>query len=88
MALIEVKKPGPFEEAEMKKFQTWEGEAGSFEWPYTENGEKILVLEGRATVKMGGEEKSFGAGDIVIISKGHMATWTIHEKVRKHYQVI
>ncbi len=82
---IEVRKPTPEEEAEMKQCPTWEKEPSEFEWHYDEQ-ETCLVLEGEVTVEAEGQSVSFGAGDLVIFPKGLDCVWKVKKKIRKHYK--
>ncbi|MCG6872199.1 MAG: cupin domain-containing protein [Gammaproteobacteria bacterium] len=65
----------------------WEKEASEFPWSY-ETGETCYFLAGRATITPeDGEAVEVGEGDLVRFPAGLRCTWTIHEAVRKHYQL-
>jgi uncharacterized protein len=82
---IEVRKPTPQEESQMKTCPIWTKEASQFPWSYDER-ETCLILEGDVTVEGGGESVSFGPGDYVVFPQGLECTWTIKKAVRKHYK--
>ena len=82
---IQVRKPTPEEEEEMKKCPTWEKEPSEFPWHYDEQ-ETCLVLEGDVTVEAGDQTVRFGAGDLVVFPKGLDCVWKIKQKIRKHYK--
>ncbi len=82
---IEVRKPTPEEEAEMKAWPTWSKEPSKFPWHYDEK-ETCLVLEGEVTVEADDETVSFGPGDCVVFPQGLECTWKISKAVRKHYK--
>lgn len=83
--LITVRKPTDAERKEAAAWPVWEKEASSFPWRYGDK-ETCLILEGEVTVKAGGEEVSFGAGDYVIFPEGLACAWTIKRAVKKHYR--
>lgn len=82
---ITVRKPTSEEVAKARLWPVWKKEASSFEWSYDEQ-ETCLILEGRASVEGGGQKVTFKAGDYVIFPKGLECTWTITQKIRKHYK--
>jgi len=84
---IMVKKPSPEELEKMGVFSwpIWEKEVSSFPWHYGEK-ETCYLLEGRVKVEpKGGSAVEFGKGDLVVFPAGMSCTWTIYEKVKKHY---
>ncbi|MHC4981623.1 MAG: cupin domain-containing protein [Planctomycetota bacterium] len=83
---IELRKPTPDEENEMKSCPIWEQEASKFPWHYDEQ-ETCLILEGRVEVTTDdGQKVSFGPGDYVVFPKGLDCTWDVKKAVRKHYK--
>ncbi len=56
---IEVRKPTPEEESQMKTCPTWSKEPSEFGWHYDQQ-ETCLVLEGEVTVETADETVSFG----------------------------
>jgi uncharacterized protein len=81
---IKVSKPTPQQIKEAKQWPIWEKEPSTFPYSY-DSEEKFFVLEGKATVKTPSGTASFGAGDFVVMPKGLKCTWTVTEKIRKHY---
>lgn len=50
--------------------------------------ETVVVLEGRATVTAAsGESIEVGPGDLVFVDAGEVATWTVHETLRKVFVI-
>ena len=82
---IEVRKPTPEEEAEMKTWPTWSKEPAEFPWRYDQK-ETCLVLEGDVTVEAGDQSVSFGPGDRVVFPQGLQCTWKVNKAIRKHYK--
>lgn len=83
---IEVRKPTPEEEAEMKQCPTWEKEPSEFPWHYDEK-ETCLIIEGEATVEAPGQTVSFGPGDLVTFPKGLDCVWKVKKPLRKYYKI-
>jgi uncharacterized cupin superfamily protein len=53
-----------------------------------EHDEVFVVLEGRATIEVqGGPTVRVGPGDVCVLQRGARTTWTVHEAVRKVFQV-
>jgi uncharacterized cupin superfamily protein len=53
-----------------------------------EQDEVFVVLEGRATIEVqGGPTVRVGPGDVCVLQRGARTTWTVHEAVRKVFQV-
>jgi uncharacterized protein len=53
-----------------------------------EADELFVVVSGRATVEVeGGPTLEVGAGDAVVLRAGWRTRWTVHETLRKVYQV-
>jgi uncharacterized cupin superfamily protein len=53
-----------------------------------EQDEMFVVLEGRATIEVeGGATLEVGPGDIGILERGARTVWTIHEALRKVFQI-
>ena len=82
---IEVRKPTPDEETEMKACPTWHKEPSEFPWHYDQQ-ETCLVLEGDVTVEAAGQSVSFGPGDYVVFPRGLDCTWKVKQTIRKHYK--
>ncbi|OHB69233.1 MAG: cupin [Planctomycetes bacterium RBG_13_63_9] len=82
---IEVRKPTPEEEAQMKACPTWQKETSEFPWYYDEP-ETCLVLEGEVTVESADQTVTFGAGDYVVFPRGLECTWKVTKPIRKHYK--
>ena len=54
----------------------------------TEEDEVFVVLEGRATIAVdGGPRLEVGPGDVCVLERGARTTWTVHEALRKVFQV-
>jgi uncharacterized cupin superfamily protein len=79
-----IKKPSKEEKEKATKWPIWEKEESSFPWQYDET-ETCLILEGKASVKCPDGTVEFGSGDYVIFPRGLNCTWTIKEKIKKHY---
>lgn len=53
-----------------------------------EADELFVVISGRATIEVeGGPTLEVGPGDSAVLPEGARTTWTIHETLRKVYQV-
>jgi hypothetical protein len=53
-----------------------------------EEDELFVVLEGRATIEIeGGPTLEVGPGDVCVLERGARTTWTVHEALRKVFQV-
>jgi uncharacterized cupin superfamily protein len=53
-----------------------------------EADENFVVLEGRATIEIeGGPTLEVGPGDTCVFDRGARTTWTVHERLRKVYQI-
>jgi len=54
----------------------------------TEQDELFVVIEGRATIEVtDGPTIEVGPGDVCILERGARTTWTIHEPLRKVFQI-
>ena len=54
----------------------------------TEEDELFVVLEGRATIEVvDGPTLDVGPGDVCVLERGARTTWTIHEALRKVFQI-
>jgi uncharacterized cupin superfamily protein len=54
----------------------------------TESDELFVVLTGRATIEVeDGPTLEVGPGDVGLLHAGDRTTWTVHEDLRKIYQV-
>ena len=50
--------------------------------------ETVVILEGRATVTaQSGDSIDVTAGDLVFVDAGEVATWTVHEQLRKVFVI-
>jgi uncharacterized protein len=53
-----------------------------------EEDELFVVLEGRATIEIeGGPTLRVGPGDLCVLERGARTTWTVHEPLRKVFQI-
>lgn len=53
-----------------------------------EADELFVVLSGRATIEIeGGPTLEVGPGDACVLDRGARTTWTVHERLRKVYQI-
>jgi uncharacterized protein len=53
-----------------------------------EADEVFVVLSGRATIEFeGGTTLEVGPGDVAVLPEGAVTRWTVHETLRKVYQV-
>jgi uncharacterized protein len=53
-----------------------------------EADELFVVISGRATIEVeGGPTLEVGPGDAVLLEDGWRTTWTVHETLRKVYQI-
>lgn len=53
-----------------------------------EQDEVFVVLEGRATIEVHeGPTLEVGPGDVCVLERGARTTWTVHEALRKVFQV-
>lgn len=53
-----------------------------------EADELFVVLSGRATIEVeGGATLQVGPGDVAVLPQGAVTRWTVHETLRKVYQV-
>ena len=54
----------------------------------TEQDELFVVIEGRATIEVAdGPTIDVGPGDVCILERGARTTWTVHEPLRKVFQI-
>ena len=55
----------------------------------TEADEMFVVLTGRATIELlsDGRVLEVGPGDVCVLAEGERTQWTIHETLRKVYQI-
>ncbi|MEV3933623.1 MULTISPECIES: cupin domain-containing protein [unclassified Streptomyces] len=54
----------------------------------TEADELFVVVSGRATIEVdGGPALTVGAGDLCVLREGDRTTWTVHETLRKAYEI-
>ena len=87
MATISVTRPSEHALMELgvKNWPIWTCDVSRFNWHYDQK-ETCYLLEGRVTVTAGGDEVSFGAGDLVILPEGLDCVWDVKAPVKKHYQ--
>lgn len=53
-----------------------------------EADELFVVLSGRATIEIeGGPTLRVGPGDVAVLPEGAVTRWTVHETLRKVYQI-
>jgi uncharacterized cupin superfamily protein len=53
-----------------------------------EADEMFVVISGRATIAVeGGPVFDVGPGDVCVLTEGARTTWTVHETLRKVYQI-
>lgn len=53
-----------------------------------EEDELFVVISGRATIEVeGGPTLEVAPGDVCVLAEGARTTWTIHERLRKVFQV-
>jgi hypothetical protein len=53
-----------------------------------EADEVFVVLSGRATIEFeGGTTLEVGPGDVAVLPEGAVTRWTVHETLRKVYQI-
>ncbi len=83
---VSVEKPTSeqLEKLNVFSWPIWECEPSSFDWHYDEQ-ETCYILEGKVSVETSTEKVTFGKGDLVIFPQGLSCKWTVHEKIRKHY---
>ena len=63
----------------------WECTPGTFKWVFSYD-ETLVVVRGRATVELDtGERVELEPGSMAFFGRGHDATWTVHETLRKGF---
>jgi uncharacterized protein len=63
----------------------WECTPGTFNWTFSYD-ETLVVVSGRATVDLDtGETIELEPGVMAFFGRGHEATWTVHETLRKAF---
>lgn len=60
----------------------WDCTAGVFRWHF-DCDETVHIIEGSVTVHWNGERFTLGAGDCAYFPARSVATWTVHNYVRK-----
>lgn len=74
------------DEDELVQRGVWEHTAGTSR--DVEADEMFVVLEGRATIEIdGGPTLTVGPGDVGFLRAGDRTVWTVHEPLRKVFQV-
>lgn len=67
----------------------WECDPGTFTAVRDGYSETCFIISGRVTVTSeSGDEAQLSAGDVIVMPEGWQGTWTVHERVRKHYTLI
>lgn len=87
MSQIQVTRPTEEQLQQMgvRSWPIWTCGASKFDWHYDQQ-ETCLILEGKVTVTAGGEQVSFGPGDMVVFPVGLDCVWDVAEPVKKHYK--
>lgn len=49
--------------------------------------ETVVILAGKAAVVIGDESHAIGAGDVLTLNRGKVATWHVQETVRMFYVI-
>ena len=63
----------------------WQCTPGKFTWTFSYD-ETLVVVDGRATVELDtGETVDLAPGVMAFFGRGHEATWTVHETLRKGF---
>lgn len=63
----------------------WECTPGTFKWVFSYD-ETLVVVEGRASVELDtGDTIELEPGVLAFFGRGHEATWTVHETLRKAF---
>ena len=86
-AQVKVEKPSAekLKELGISSWPIWECEPSTFPWLYEEQ-ETCYLLEGKVKVRAGDSEVEFGKENLVVFPQGLDCTWTVLERVRKHYR--
>lgn len=67
----------------------WECSPGTFSKDASDYDEVCHILSGRSTLRSSdGAETELTAGTLVVIPRGWVGTWTVHEHMRKAYTVV
>ena len=84
---IQVEQPSAekLKELGVSSWPIWGCEPSAFPWHYGEQ-ETCYLLEGKVKVGAKDSEVEFGKGDLVVFPQGLDCTWTVLEKVKKHYR--
>ena len=82
-----VRKPNKDELEFMRTCETWEHEAGVFDWDYKEKQEACLIIKGEGLVrdKETNEISSFKEGDLVIFPTNWNCEWEIKKDIKKYF---
>jgi uncharacterized cupin superfamily protein len=63
----------------------WQCTPGTFKWIFSYD-ETLVVVEGRASVELDtGDTIELEPGVLAFFGRGHEATWTVHETLRKAF---
>lgn len=72
--------------AETQFHGVWQAEPGTH--ANLPGQETVVILAGKATVTgQSGDSVDVAAGDLVLIDAGEIATWTVHETLRKVFVI-
>lgn len=84
---IKIEKPDDkkLNELNVSSWGIWGCDPSTFDWHYDDE-ETCYLLEGKVKVKTADQAVEFGKGDMVTFPKGLDCTWTVVEKVKKHYR--
>lgn len=85
MIMIEKPTEERLKALQVESWSVWECGPSTFDWHYSDR-EICYILEGKVTVETADQTVNFGPGDLVTFPMGLSCVWTVHEKVKKHYQ--
>ena len=87
MADISITKASPeqLDELGATNWPIWTCDVSKFDWHYDQQ-EICYILEGEVTITAGGEQVSFGPGDLVTFPQGLDCVWEVTAPVKKHYK--
>jgi hypothetical protein len=86
MVSVLVRKPTPEQKVLLEGCPIWEHDVATFPSKYDDREETCLIIEGKAYVESSkGDRVYFTVGDLVTFAPNLVCTWTILDKIRKHY---